>query len=154
MSDVLLDDEISKELHLVPASNGQRLANLVLDRIVIMLLAFLYGIALFYFDPAADLDYEERELGWLKDQLLGALLVLIYYPLTEGLLKGKSLGKFITGTRAVDYHGEPTDIGKSFMRALCRIVPFEAFSFLGQPNHGWHDKWTDTMVIDEKQSTY
>jgi hypothetical protein len=32
------------------------------------------------------------------------------------------------------------------------MVPFEAFSALGTPSYPWHDKWTRTVVIDEKAS--
>ncbi|HEX9513187.1 MAG TPA: hypothetical protein VF939_22005 [Puia sp.] len=31
-------------------------------------------------------------------------------------------------------------------------VPFEVFSALGSPCHPWHDRWTDTLVIDERLS--
>jgi hypothetical protein len=34
-----------------------------------------------------------------------------------------------------------------------RLVPFEQFSALGSPSYPWHDRWTKTIVIDEKLTT-
>ena len=33
-----------------------------------------------------------------------------------------------------------------FLRTLIRLIPFEAFSFLGG-SKGWHDEWSGTKVI-------
>ena len=38
-------------------------------------------------------------------------------------------------------------------RTLCRIIPFEAFSFLGTPPKGWHDVIPKTMVVSVKPSS-
>lgn len=71
----------------------------------------------------------------------------------EAFFKGKSFGKLITRTRAVNLDGSAMTIRTAMLRALSRSVPLEAFSALGSPCNPWHDKWTKTMVMDEKTST-
>ncbi len=70
----------------------------------------------------------------------------------EAAFKGKSLGKLITGTRAVNEDGTNVTVKAAFFRGLSRAVPFNAFSALGNPTYPWHDKWTKTYVIDERES--
>ncbi len=48
------------------------------------------------------------------------------YTLLEGAAKGKTLGKLITGTRALKIDGSNLTWKDAFLRSLCRIVPFEA----------------------------
>jgi uncharacterized RDD family membrane protein YckC len=71
--------------------------------------------------------------------------------LIEAMFRGKSIGKLITGTKAVNEDGSDISFAKAFERGLARMVPFEAFSALGEPSYPWHDKWTKTFVIDEKE---
>ena len=73
--------------------------------------------------------------------------------IVETLLKGKSIGKFITGTRAVNFDGSRISSGTAFTRGFSRAVPFCAFSAFGTPCNPWQDRWSDTMVIDEKKSS-
>jgi uncharacterized RDD family membrane protein YckC len=68
------------------------------------------------------------------------------------VFRGKSIGKLITGTKAVNEDGSDISFGKAFARGFSRAVPFDAFSALGDPSYPWHDKWTNTYVIDEKQT--
>lgn len=79
---------------------------------------------------------------------------MMYMFVNEYFMKGKSIGKFITGTRAVNQDGSQISVRTALMRSLIRMVPFEAFSALGTPSFPWHDKWTSTYVIDEKNSNY
>jgi len=89
----------------------------------------------------------------LTDRLVSMVIYGILSGIVEGLFKGKSLGKLITGTRAVNTDGTNISFKTALLRGLSRIVPFEPFSALGGPSHPWHDKWTNTYVIDEKLST-
>jgi uncharacterized RDD family membrane protein YckC len=86
------------------------------------------------------------------------LIILVLYGffmfLIEAIFKGKSLGKLITGTRAVKEDGTLLTTKDALLRGLSRMVPFEAFSALGSPSYPWHDKWSKTFVIDEKQSQF
>jgi len=153
--DDLLDDNLSSENRyaiLPDASKGQRFANYLLDLVAMVAGMFVLGIALAVLAPHSGIfdSWLFSEDNPISDYVLNALMILIYYPLTEGLLKGKSLGKFITRTRAVRQDGSEITMQDVFMRSLSRLVPFEHFSFLGSTDRGWHDKWTDTRVVNEK----
>ena len=72
---------------------------------------------------------------------------IFYYTICEAAFKGYTLGKLITGTRAIRADGQNLTFKNALLRTLSRIVPFEAFSGLGAPCEPWHDKWTKTRVI-------
>ena len=133
------------------ASAGKRFVNYIIDLIVFMILAFVFGMAsalvvLIIYPEAADTleaDFEKYNL------VFSLVLYLAYYTILESS-SGRTIGKLITGTRVVDKHGKTPDFKAVFLRSLSRIVPFNAFSFLGTEPRGWHDTWTDTWVIDAK----
>jgi uncharacterized RDD family membrane protein YckC len=64
--------------------------------------------------------------------------------LLEGIFKGTTLGKWITGTKAVTEAGKDISFKDAFLRSACRLIPFEVFSGFGTP---WHDSFTKTIVI-------
>jgi uncharacterized RDD family membrane protein YckC len=68
--------------------------------------------------------------------------------LIEYFSKGRSLGKYITGTKVVMTDGNEPTLSDYFMRNIIRLVPFDALSFFGE--NGWHDSWSDTRVINIK----
>ncbi len=143
------------EVNLVPASTGIRFANYIIDFISFYILIFFWGIILAVVSPSTveSLDYESSDVGAkLLDRLVTLIIFGLYIGFMEAIFNGKTLGKFITGTRAVnDYEGTNISVLTAFKRGFCRMVPFEPFSaFSGYP---WHDKWTDTVVINEKEST-
>lgn len=81
--------------------------------------------------------------------LITISIQLTYYAFMEYKL-GKTVGKFITGTKVLYANGDSINFKNAILRSLSRIVPFEAFSLLGTPPRGWHDYWTDTCVVNEK----
>ena len=92
-------------------------------------------------------------MNGLVDRLFTALFLVVFYCTVESSLNGKTLGKFITKTRAVKLDGTKMDFNTVLKRSFSRIVPFEPFSFLGDdPPTGWHDRWSDTKVVDETKT--
>jgi len=77
----------------------------------------------------------------------------ILYHASGGKRFIKTLGKVFTNTRAINDDGSRISPKTAFLRCFSRFVPFEAFSALGNPSYPWHDRWTHTMVIDEKLTT-
>ena len=133
------------------ASAGKRFANFIIDLIVFMILAFGFGIVsaivvLIIYPEAADTIETEFE----KYNLLFALVLRVAYYTVMEASSGRTIGKLLTGTRVVDKDGKTPGFNAVFLRSLARMVPFEAFSFLGTVPRGWHDTWTDTWVIDAK----
>ncbi|MGC4045656.1 MAG: RDD family protein [Armatimonas sp.] len=52
---------------------------------------------------------------------IGLLFIIVYYPLTEGLV-GKTVGKFLCGLTVVDRNGAAPGIKKAMVRTLWRLL--------------------------------
>jgi uncharacterized RDD family membrane protein YckC len=147
----LLDDLQPEMIH---ASTGKRFLNFVIDSIG------FYAILIVLVIPMAVLSPESFEpdaygndpfdgIGW---NIAGIVLFLLYYFLFEFATGGRTPGKFITGTKAVMTDGSRIDFSTSLKRNAIRMVPLELFSYFGSPCEPWHDRWTDTMVMDIKKT--
>jgi uncharacterized RDD family membrane protein YckC len=134
----LLDDY---GVNLTRASSGQRLGNFFID--LISYYAILITLGVLY----------RPFLILVLTPLLPAIGFALYLSLVELIFKGMTLGKLITGTRAVREDGSPITASEAFGRGFSRIVPFEAFSALGSDTYPWHDRWSHTYVVDIKDST-
>ncbi|MFT3979329.1 MAG: RDD family protein [Ferruginibacter sp.] len=140
---------------LVRADTGKRFLNYIIDAIAFYILVFLVSIVIALLAPDLLQSYveDDRPAGFsLLDNIISLVLYAVYMGILEAVTKGKSLGKLITGTRAVNLDGSKISAATAFGRGFSRAVPFAAFSALGTPCNPWQDKWTNTMVIDEKQT--
>jgi len=135
------------------ATRGQRFANYVVDAIVkyIIRLAFVFGWALisdgFYGGSLFSL-MATKSVG--LNLLVGYGFSIVYYFLFEAITQ-RTVGKYITNTMVINIEGDKPDLGTIFKRTLCRIIPFEPFSFFRDDARGWHDTITDTIVVDVKK---
>ncbi|HUR12123.1 MAG TPA: RDD family protein [Flavitalea sp.] len=143
----------------VTASQGKRLTNYLIDLFSFYIIVAVAGVIIAYMGQDAFVEeaYSRSYTNFvLLDRLLGRLFGFLLYAsymfFIETVFKGKSLGKLITGTRAVMEDGSRIPVKISLLRSLSRAVPFELFSALGSGCNPWHDRWTNTMVIDEKES--
>jgi uncharacterized RDD family membrane protein YckC len=139
------------ELNLVQASTGKRFVNYIVDLVVFYVLVFVVLLitAFVNSDNFQTLEQESDAGSNLVLNLMFILLFVGYLTFMEALCKGRTIGKMITGTKAVNYDGSNISAKTAFLRTLSRLVPFEPFSAFGTP---WHDSWTNTQVIDIKQS--
>lgn len=150
--------EFDPDLH---ASKNQRFANYVIDyicQIIIML-----GIIIFIAIIATFLGNDEfivriESMNRAEEYMLGAVTVLLYYNLFE-IFFSRTIGKFITKTIVVNELGEKPTTNEILIRTICRIIPFEAFSFFGEPGKGWHDSFSKTYVVkkevlDQRKQSY
>lgn len=145
----LFDDHLQYE----EATQGSRFFNFLIDNLFMRFVlsyatGYIVGYLLAYIAPdfLMSIAYEERGINfWLLSLILGYFNYLVYYTFCEAAFKGYTLGKLITGTRAVRNDGSNLLFKDALLRSLSRIVPFEAFSALG--NAPWHDTWTNTTVI-------
>lgn len=131
------------------ASHGQRIANLIIDLIVHYIIIFMIGIALglialWLGDPSI-VDWMSNS-SFITEYLLGALISVIYYFFMK-TFTSRTIGKYITKTMVVMEDGTKPDSSQIFKRTLCRLIPFNALSFLGSPCNGWHDNISDTYVV-------
>lgn len=134
------------------ASTGKRFANYIIDLVIFYILIFCLSFGLTLMAPAFMQDLVADDSNSIMLNIAALLLYVLYMSALEALTKGKTIGKFITGTRAVNLDGTAINTSKAFGRGLSRAVPFCAFSALGTPCNPWQDKWTNTMVIDEKKT--
>lgn len=153
---LLLD--VEQEIYLEPASKGARLLNYIIDILVFYALTFVFGIIWgIYMMANNSTIIQEPANGELRGGatfqltllLAPFLLLLAYYTLMEAFTKGRTIGKFITGTQAVSMDGSNITFRQAFIRSISRFVPFEAFSAIGYTP--WHDRWADTVVIKKKK---
>lgn len=137
------------------ATSGQRCLNYVIDNVLMRfglsyvtgsLVGFILGILAP--DYIQKLAYEPSNFDLI---VLGVLIAyfnyIVYYTFCEKLFRGYTLGKLITGTRAIRSDGQELSFKDALLRSLCRIVPFEVFSGFSYP---WHDRWTNTTVIKSR----
>jgi uncharacterized RDD family membrane protein YckC len=145
-------DDVTYNLY--QASSGKRFANYLIDTLVFYLLWRLF-VAMWFAQILFALDFpiENRALLYLVAYLAACLFLGLIIAGFEAATGGKTIGKYITRTRAVTDEGVPIGPRKALLRFLARQVPFEAFSALGSPCYPWHDRWTKTLVIDEKLTT-
>jgi|GEM_PF-291910 len=128
------------------ATASQRFGNLLLDLIVLnTVFAYLVGYIVVSIGQG-------KLLVDTNEYLLGAVIYILYYFPQEAF-NGRTIGKLITGTKAVSEDGSSLTIGQALGRTLCRFIPFEVFSFLGghRPK-GWHDSIPKAKVISLKET--
>jgi uncharacterized RDD family membrane protein YckC len=115
-----------------------RFANYFIDRIVTTALTFAFGIFLGLSGHS--------NISTLESYTAAYMIVIFYYTLIEGI-SGQSIGKLVTGTVVVKENGQKPEFSQIIGRSLCRCIPFEPFSFLGESHSGWHDSITKTKVV-------
>ncbi len=138
------------------ANIDQRLTNYAIDTIVYFIFLIFFLAIARYLSAIAELSFLREFLFTEKDSFFKRLLTTLvittmYYTFLEYFLKGKTLGKYVTKTRAVTIENEIMDFKTTIIRSLCRNIPFEPFSFLGDKPSGWHDKLSKTKVIFENK---
>jgi len=126
----------------VPAGQGARFANFIIDYIVQFAFGLAFGFAAVEIGGEAGLAFIESVPGLL----IGIPVLLAYYFVLEATTS-KTLGKLITGTKVVNEDGGKPTVGQIAGRTFCRLIPFEAFSFFGTPTRGWHDRIPKTFVV-------
>lgn len=124
---------------LKPALWWRRALNLVIDSTVVYFMTLGFASAIFLQFPQFD------SLGYFI--LIFVLTHFLYYTAWERVT-GRTLAKFITGTKIIQ-----PDLGKPafqnvLLRSLVRLIPVEVFSFFSRRPQGWHDVAGDTIVCN------
>jgi uncharacterized RDD family membrane protein YckC len=148
----LLTEETHPYLQFTHATRGQRFLNYLTDNIFMnWVVGYFTGYAIgrilvsLFPDFMYSVFYGGNKLYYyLLIYIIAIFNYLLYYTLCENFFRGYTLGKLITGTRALRSDGEELTFKNAFLRSLSRLVPFEPFSGFGVP---WHDSWTNTMVV-------
>ncbi|MFI5151600.1 MAG: RDD family protein [Bacteroidia bacterium] len=119
----------------------KRFLNMLIDVIIVYALAFLVGMGLALSGNAGLIRHD------FGAQLIVWLIYLLYYIIME-VTTGLTIGKLATQTRVVTEDGSKPSIGQLIGRSFSRLIPFDAFSYLGG-NRGWHDSISSTFVVNK-----
>lgn len=151
MDNLILDaglQNTNEEIELELATKNTRFANFIIDHILAYATIYFLTYAVVLSNPyilESITGNPSSTKGW--DYLFSYSGMFLYYFISEFLLKGRTIGKMITGTRAITTNFTYLTAGDAAKRTISRLIPFDAFSFLGREETGWHDKWTDTIVV-------
>lgn len=130
------------------ASKYLRFWNFVIDFFIIIVLFSLVIFTCLFLGIRIPYDYDISTIeSQIRDYLMIATIMMIYYTSFEYFFNGKTIGKFFTNTRAVTSDNRIMNFDTVLKRSLCRIIPIEIASFFGNAPSGWHDQWSDTKVI-------
>lgn len=133
------------------ATKEKRFLNFIIDFIIKMVIGIAIGVLIGIISALTDsyglynlfIESESR----LMDYVFGIIITLIYYNIFE-TATSRSIGKYITKTKVVMVDGSKPKFDDILIRTLCRLIPFNAFSFLGDLGKGWHDTLSKTYVVD------
>ncbi|WP_346883190.1 RDD family protein [uncultured Algibacter sp.] len=138
------------------ATKGNRFVNYIVDLIIILFVFFgvIIGFVLLFYSFAENTSSVDSLLNDMEntnpilDRLITAIILAIIYFALETLTKGRSVGKYITKTRVVLEDGSIPTVVNFLKRSFSRMIPFDAFSYLGAEGRGWHDTISKTYVVD------
>lgn len=129
---------------------GRRIGHYIIDftcfQIIYQVFMFLIGLIA--------LVATKDEIALLTLNFYGAVSGLILFPAYYFFFEykfQKTPGKWITGTIVVNQYGEKLAANDALLRTMIRLVPFEPFSCFSDSNRGWHDKWSNTYVLQKKE---
>ncbi len=125
------------------ASPGTRFGNSFLDGLMLTIpfifISFLFITPIDHYSYGSNYSFQYTFNGEFY------LIWLAYYFLMEWRFS-RTLSKFITKCTVINKYGLPANVSEVAIRTICRIIPFEAFSFLGD-GRGWHDRFAETWVV-------
>src|SRR5690606_30862015 len=133
------------------ASKEKRFLNYIIDFVIQIVIGIAIGIIIGVISALTDsygvyslfIETESR----LMEYIFGIIITLIYYNIIE-TATSRSIGKYITKTKVVMVDGSKPKFDEILIRTLCRLIPFNALSFLGDLGKGWHDTLSKTYVVD------
>ena len=135
-------DQLDDRGPVIPAGQGARFANLIIDYLAQFAISFVFGVVVVVIGGEQGADFLDKTPGLL----IGIPILLSYYFVLEATTS-RTLGKLVTGTKVVNQDGRTPTLGQIVGRTLCRLIPFEPLSFLGTPTRGWHDSIPKTFVV-------
>jgi uncharacterized RDD family membrane protein YckC len=125
---------------IVLASKGRRFGTFVVDYAVNMGFGAIVGVIIALGFGEAGVEAIQK----VPDIVFGWVLLIGYYIVFEGMW-ARTPGKLVFGTVVVNESGGKPTLKQVIGRTFCRLIPFEAFSFLGE--RGWHDSIPNTHVV-------
>jgi uncharacterized RDD family membrane protein YckC len=125
---------------------GHFIIDLIFFQIVLYVVQYLLGLLMLVVGTDNPIS--------LTLAFVSSILVLLLYPIMYFVCEyywQQTPGKLLTNTVVIDEYANKPDLRKLTLRSLIRLVPFEAFSCLNDYNHGWHDRWSETLVVKKEE---
>ena len=138
----VIDDTAEQFADFDLADRGIRLGNNTVDTIGFLFLVFLHA-QVFELFPGFIPEEGSPFLG-----IYFFVLYVSYHALFEQFL-GKTPGKYLTRTHVVTITGEKPTLRTLLIRNACRLIPFDALSFL-LTQRGLHDELSKTCVVHDQ----
>jgi uncharacterized RDD family membrane protein YckC len=146
----LLQDIEQEMLCQQDATTELRFVNYIIDLLSFYALVIILLLIVALSAYSSSLFIAIDKMTDLMDFVVLHILYGFYMLIVEGLFKGKTLGKFITGTRVVHQHSTSFSWNDALKRGVMRMIPLEYITgCVGSP---FHDQWTETRVIKEKRA--
>jgi uncharacterized RDD family membrane protein YckC len=123
------------------ANKNTRIANFLIDTLVIGFIIQLIWVPLFY-----DFKLHNYLIDSFYKKVFSVLISFIYYLTTETIW-GKTIGKMITKSQVRNIDFTVAKFYQILIRTFLRMIPFDPLSFLGLGKKGWHDVFSKTVVI-------
>lgn len=127
---------------IVEANDGKRFLNFMIDFLLLQNLSYFLAYLLL-----------KTSLAIIDVSIIFPLVFFVYYFIMEGAF-GRTLGKIVTRTRVISTTGNKINFPNAFARTIIRFIPFEPISVVLKGSSWWHDKWTDTMVVNSSFIPY
>jgi uncharacterized RDD family membrane protein YckC len=127
-------------------SSGRRFLHYLVDSFIIWLINFGIQMMLTSVSEAAFLPGEVRFVIFSL-QPSYFLVFIGYYMIFEFFFQ-KTPGKFLSRSRVINEYCEKPDGGTLFLRTIIRFIPFDGITCIS--DRGWHDKWSNTWVVSDK----
>lgn len=135
---------------IVVVDSGIRFVHLMVDGICFQIAISLVG---YFFQLIENFTNFSASLN-LTLALITGILTLLSYPALYTFCEYKwqrTPAKFLTRSVVIDEYGNKPELRVVMLRSVIRWVPFEPFSFLGNPSRGWHDRWSNTWVVSDEE---
>ncbi|WP_338841443.1 RDD family protein [Flavobacterium ginsenosidimutans] len=133
------------------ASERKRFVGGIVDFIFVFVSVFISGLIIVIIGNIFNWDIFSIWGRFINDSTYLALFTFLMfnYLFLESFF-GATMGKFATGIIVVTENGTKPNFGRIFIRTLCRLIPFDVFSFLGKSGMFWHDSFSKTYVVDKR----
>ncbi|PZR38286.1 MAG: hypothetical protein DI538_10060 [Azospira oryzae] len=138
----------SVTLHYVPVSKGTRFLNRLFDALLFILIIY-HSYQWWAYTFESFFDNTGYEVVQFMIVLLEYFLMVVYYLIMEYFFH-TSFGKVFTQTTVINAQGGYPSFTTTLVRSLCRLIPFDSLSFLFGNGSGWHDRLSNTGVVEDK----
>jgi len=142
-------DELEREQPYEYATRAQRLVNGFVDTFIYL---FVFGIIFIVIDVCEYISNGRHATNIeipMYFTLAAGLVFILFYGLQEGLTKGRTIGKFITGTMVSREDFSAITFSDAILRSFIRLFPIDIITcFMARP---LHDRWSETYLVKKRK---